>query len=360
MKANQLDLGIQAPSAVVPPEYRGISRDSVKLLVLDPSTKTIRHAIVRELCEFLQRGDLVVVNDSAMIGARLLALHNGTPLSLHLAGELGENLVLVERREITGGPDWTPFPLGSRLEVVDGGGRIVSSGVISQHFHPRSRLWVVNTETSWYRIAQHIGRPIRYGYLTDEFPMYSYQTIFGRRPGSAEMPSASRPFTLEMMATLRKIEVEFSQVTLHTTVSSHEVDSAWEEHPVFPEWFEVSGTTACRVTEAMRHRRRVIALGTTVVRALESAYDERLQRVVATAGWTRLLITPEFPPRVVDGLITGLHDNFTSHLALLYAFVDPDWLKLVYRDAVQSGYLWHEFGDLCLIANRYEKGLTSS
>lgn len=362
MKASQLNLEIHAPAAIVPSELRGIPRDGVKLLVMDPSTKAIRHSLVRDLYKFLHRGDLVVVNDSAMIGARLLALHDGTPLTVHLAGDLGENSVLIERRQSTGAPDWTPFPLGSRLKIVDDGGQPVSSGVIVQHFHPRSRLWVVNTETSWYRIAQQLGRPIRYQYIAQDLPMSSYQTIFGHRPGSVEMPSASRPFTLEMMSKLREIGVEFSPITLHTTVSSHEIDSSWEDHPAFPEWFEVSETTARRVNGAIRHRRRVIALGTTVVRALESAYDERLQRIVATAGWTRRLITPELPPRVADGLITGLHDNFTSHLALLYAFVEPDWLKFVYHGAVQSGYLWHEFGDLCLIvpsSNKLKEGLTS-
>ncbi len=351
MDVNELDLAMTVAAATAPAELRGLARDEVKLLVLDAFRQSISHTQVTHIADYLLPGDLVVVNNSAMIPGRLHAIAKEQPLVLHLAGKLGDGMVLIERRTPLGEPDWNNFEPGDRIALTDNQHAVVSFGEVVRRFHPRSRLWLIHTEEDWYQLASSVGQPIHYGYVTRSYPMRTYQTIFGSHPGSVEMPSASRPFSLEIMAQLRHNGVEFSGITLHTSVSSHEVSGSWDDHPVIPEWFEVPQLTACRVTAAHRQGRRVIALGTTVVRALESVYDKHHRCVQPASGWTDRLITPGDPPRVVNGLITGLHDNFTSHLAMLYAFVSPEFLKEAYREASARHYLWHEFGDLCLIAS---------
>lgn len=353
MDTQLLDLGLAVPQATAPAEYRGLTRDSVKLLILDHFARTAENASAHDLPQFLEPGDMIVVNDSAMIGARLQASCSAGEFVLHMAADLGPGLALVERRGPREEPDWTPFAAGEQVVLTDGEGRELSRGTVAGRFHPQSRLWLVNTQDPWYQVAAVSGSPVRYGYVGHPYPLSDYQSVFGCRPGSSEMPSASRPFSLSLVAALRRRGVEFGSLTLHTSLSSHEVATSWQEHPVIPEWFQVPELTARRANATRRAGHSLIALGTTVARALETCYDASRGAVAPRSGWTRHLITPEDPPQAVTGLITGLHDNFTSHLALVYAFTGPDFLKAAYRDAASWGYLWHEFGDLCLIHSRY-------
>ncbi|MCY0863549.1 MAG: S-adenosylmethionine:tRNA ribosyltransferase-isomerase, partial [Sulfobacillus sp.] len=225
-------------------------------------------------------------------------------------------------------------------------GDLMALGRVVRRFHPESRLWVIDTDRDWYELAPLVGDPIRYGYVDRPYPLYYYQTIFGRVPGSAEMPSAGRPFTYEIVARMVERGVILCPITLHTSVSSHEVTQGLERYPVLPEYYHIPRRTVRHITEARRDGRRVIALGTTVVRALETWATSGFGR---RRGWTRHLVTPNNPPRVVSNLVTGLHDNFSSHLALLYAFVDPPFLREAYRQAGLAGFRWHEFGDLSFI-----------
>ena len=353
MDTQLLDLGLAVPQATAPAEYRGLTRDSVKLLILDHFARTAENASAHDLPQFLEPGDMIVVNDSAMIGARLQASCSAGEFVLHLAADLGPGLALVERRGPREEPDWVAFAAGEQIVLTDGEGRHLSRGTVAGRFHPQSRLWLVNTQDPWYQVAAVSGSPVRYGYVGHPYPLSDYQSVFGCRPGSSEMPSASRPFSLSLVAALRRRGVEFGSLTLHTSLPSHEVATSWQEHPVIPEWFQVPELTTRRANATRRAGHSLIALGTTVARALETCYDASRGAVAPRSGWTRHLITPEDPPQAVTGLITGLHDNFTSHLALVYAFTGPDFLKAACRDAASWGYLWHEFGDLCLIHSRY-------
>lgn len=344
MNTSELNLGLPFHLATKPPA----SREDVKLLLIRTRTRGLQHRQFKDLAEELLPGDLLVVNDSQMMPGRIPARAQGEDLVLHLAGRLSPHRFLVERRTQEGGPDWSHFALGTILTVVDEAGSPISEGTVQQHFHPKSRIWIVDSNDDWYRIATQHGRPIQYHYVTAEQPLSQYRTLFGSRPGSVEMPSASRPFTGGLMTRLRHRGVEFAPLTLHTTVSSHEVMGDFEDHPILPEWFHIPRLTARRIAHAKRAGHRVIAVGTTVVRALETRLDQE-GLPVAQSGWTTRIVSPDDPPILVDGLITGLHDNFSSHLALLYSFASRDLIRDAYEEASVHQYLWHEFGDLSLI-----------
>jgi S-adenosylmethionine:tRNA ribosyltransferase-isomerase len=190
-------------------------------------------------------------------------------------------------------------------------------------------------------LARH-GAPIRYRYVSEPFPLADYQTVFARVPGSAEMPSAGRPFSERVLRNLRRAGVQLATVTLHTGVSSPER----HERP-YREWFEVPAATAEAVNATHRRGGRVVAVGTTVVRALESAVADA--DAGAASGWTGLVVTPERGVAVVDGLLTGFHEPEASHLDMLRAFAGAPLLDRAYEHAIERGYLWHEFGDVHLL-----------
>jgi S-adenosylmethionine:tRNA ribosyltransferase-isomerase len=348
-----LDLNLylpQAPAAAsAPAEYRGMRRDEVRLMVLDKATGAVRHAYFYELPNFLSAGDVLVVNASATIPGRLHARYGKERLFLHLATKLSDTEYIVERRTANGGPDRRAFRPGDVIEVVGPG---VPDAVcelrVEGQFHPNSRLWRISSEVDLFQVALAIGSPIRYNYVPRDYDASDYQTVFARIPGSAEMPSAGRPFTKDVLRNLARKGVKIRWLVLHTGVSSHEVEVDLNHHPVLPEWYDIPQATAQAINEAIAEGRRVIAVGTTVVRALESAAQPD-GTVAAGSNWTTHLVTPATPPKVVTGLVTGMHDSQSSHLALMYAFVRPAFLRDAYQDAVKRGYLWHEFGDVSLV-----------
>jgi S-adenosylmethionine:tRNA ribosyltransferase-isomerase len=325
-----------------PAESRLGRRDAVRMLVSDGDQPPLDAAFA-DLPDVLDDGDLLVVNTSSTIPAAFDATHvDGRCLVVHLSTRLPAGLWVLEVRQPADGGASEPFATvveGDVLSVPGGSVRLLNRYPDSQ------RLWVASFETAmptldW--LAQH-GRPIRYGYVPDDWPIDVYQTVFGTTPGSAEMPSASRPFTPELVARLVSAGVGITPIQLHTGVSS------LEAHEVpYPEPFVVPESTAERINDAHRHHRRVIAIGTTVVRALESAADE--QGVVhPNHGWADVIITPERGVRAVDGLLTGWHEPQASHLSMLEAVAGLAPLTEAYAAGLARGYLWHEFGDVHLI-----------
>jgi S-adenosylmethionine:tRNA ribosyltransferase-isomerase len=321
-----------------PAEARGLRRDQVRLLVGVRSTNETSHHRFDELPDVLTSGDVLVVNTSATIPAAIDVI--GAPLALHVSTELPDGSWVVELRERAG-----------TATVA------YSGGVANQHLrltggawvrlirpYTRGRLWVADIDTpdvTGY-MARH-GRPIRYSYVERDWPISTYSSVFGTEPGSAEMPSASRPFTHTLVTALARRGIVFAPVLLHTGVASLEA----HERP-YPEPFRVPADTARLVNEARAARRRIIAVGTTAVRAIESAADDN-GTVRAAEGWTSLVVTPTSGVRVVDGLVTGFHEPRASHLDMLAAVAGEPLLKKVYADALECGYLWHEFGDINLL-----------
>lgn len=344
-----------APS---PSEARGLRRDEVRLLVAHGSQVT--HARFGDLAEHLEPGDLVVVNASQTVAGELDAELSGEgygrePVVVHVATDLRDGTWVVEIRTA---PDAAWAVLDARpgqlltLTGVDGAAALsLLAPYPRESSSPTgsgNRLWRASYagETGLDDLLVRHGRPIAYGYLDRRYPIEDYRTIFGTTLGSAEMPSAARPFTPEVVTRLVSRGIAIAPVLLHTGVSSQEAGEAPQS-----EWFEVSEPTARLVNTTRAGGGRIIAVGTTVTRALESAVSGPIGHAVVKpgSGWTDRVVTREAPPRVVDGLITGWHDPAASHLLLVESVAGSRLTQVAYDAAVEGGYHWHEFGDSALL-----------
>jgi S-adenosylmethionine:tRNA ribosyltransferase-isomerase len=308
-------------SAVEPPEAHGVARDGVRMLVASPSGVT--HAHFNDLRRFLEPGDLIVVNNSATLPAAVGDVHFST--------QLDDCSWVVELR-----PEGTEASAGQRIPLPSGYLELLDPYV-------PGRLWRAKVSVDVPAMLAEFGRPIRYSYVPEQWPISDYQTVFAQTPGSAEMPSAGRPFSEALVTSLVSAGIGFAPITLHTGVSSIE-----EGKPPLPERFHVPGSTARLVNSTRAAGGRVVAVGTTVTRALESVAS--LDGVVRGGeGWTELVLGLDRPARVVNGLITGWHAPGASHLRLLQAVAGSQLVDQAYSAAGDTGYLWHEFGDSCLL-----------
>ncbi len=344
-----------------PPEARGLARDQVRLMTTWRHEDAVRHLRFDGLGDVLQEGDVVVINTSGTLKAALPATRRSAEKDLvdyaiHLSTRLPADLWLVEVR-LPEGHGSRPFPHACAGDVFD----LPGGAAAALHAPYRreagadptapacgSRLWVASVflpvaSPTWDGYLETHGAPIRYGYARGAWPAEAYQTVFATEPGSAELPSAGRAFTPALITALVARGVQVAPLVLHTGVSSPE-----EHEPPYEEHYRVPAATARMVTAARRDDRRVIAVGTTVLRALETVTDERGETHPGE-GWTRLVITPDRQIRSIDGLLTGLHEPKASHLAILEALCGRRHLEVAYRAALAEGYLWHEFGDLHLI-----------
>ena len=324
----------QPAEAREPAEVRGAARDDVRLLVAHRLGGRIEHARFAELPELLDPGDLLVINTSATLPAAIPVRGPDAGLRLHLSAPVPGDVQaawLVELR--SAGERFRGGRPGQVLLLPAGG-----TAVLLER-HGGGRLWRAALRLPapvLHYLARH-GEPIRYGHTPTAWPLARYQTVYANEPGSAEMPSAGRAFTPELVTRLVAAGIDVAPLVLHTGVSSLEAG----EQP-HAEWYRVPPFTAERIELVRSAGGRVIAVGTTVVRALESAAERR-------EGWTELVIGPDTPVRSLDGLLTGLHDSDSSHLAMLEAIAGRDLLERSYEEATRAGYLRHEFGDLHLI-----------
>ncbi|WP_409331089.1 S-adenosylmethionine:tRNA ribosyltransferase-isomerase [Trujillonella humicola] len=327
--------------ATAPPERRGLPRDGVRLMAVRPGGPT--HHVFRDLPDLLAPGDLLVVNTSATLPARLdVRRRDGVVAPLHVSTTLDDGDWVVElRRPGNDGPDLGAEP-GSTVDLPGGGVLRLLAG----HPHPDrgSRLWRALPEPpvpARTVLAAH-GRPVTYGYLRAPVRLADAQNVYATEPGSAENASAGRPFTDRLLVRLVARGVPVVPVVLHAGVSSPEL-----HEPPAPERFAVPEVTARSVTATRAAGGRVVAVGTTVTRALESATGP--DGVVRPAtGWTDLVLGPDRPARAVTGLVTGLHAPEASHLRLLEAVAGAELVARGYAAAVAGRYLWHEYGDSML------------
>jgi S-adenosylmethionine:tRNA ribosyltransferase-isomerase len=327
---------LEAPA---PPEARGLPRDGVRMLVSRAASGAVAHHRFTDLPRLLLPGDLLVVNTSRTLPAAVPA---GPGLVLHFSTGLPDGCWLVEPRIPAGKaslPNGTAAP--AQVIALPGGAELTFTE------RATARLWRARLSAAVLPYLIRHGEPIRYSYAARRWPLAAYQTVFGRLPGSAEMPSAARPFTPSVVTDLAARGVLVAPVTLHCGVSSLEAG----EDP-YPEQFDVPPATARMVNLTRRSGGRVIAVGTTVVRALETAARSSpagVADVAAAAGWTSHVVSPATGPRVVNGLLTGLHEPRSSHLRMLAAFHGEELLRACYDAALSRGYLWHEFGDVHLL-----------
>jgi S-adenosylmethionine:tRNA ribosyltransferase-isomerase len=356
--------------AAEPPEARGLRRDAVRLLVSDLERNAIEHRRFSDLTEWLDEGDLVVVNTSGTMKAALdAATTSGEAFELHVSTAMPDGSWVVELR-LPAPEASLPFRdarPGTTLRLPgEGEATLVSPYPRAASLAVPSRLWMARLSVpgSVPAYLERFGFPIRYSYVKRAWPASMYQTVFARELGSAEMPSAARPFTPELVTRLVSAGIQFAPLLLHTGVASLE-----DHEPPYEEFYRVSAETAGRVNAARHRGRRVVAVGTTVVRALETVTDER-GRTSAGEGWTSLVITRDRPLRAVNALITGLHEPKATHFSILERAIEAAapgqstaaWggatdyaaghLEQVYRDAQSARYLWHEFGDSHLIIGK--------
>jgi S-adenosylmethionine:tRNA ribosyltransferase-isomerase len=351
MRADTVDVRARAATRfTLPAELEATgppaARDGVRLLVARTGAP-VRHRRFRDLAAALAPGDLLVVNTSTTAPAAVDAHRaDGTPVAVHISGPVPDDphRMVVELRGSAGervrdgrAGETLTLPAGATAHLdtpVDGGDRLW-----------RARLDVGADLLRW--LDRH-GRPITYSHLRGRWPIEEYHTAFARsaRPGefpSAEMPSAGRPFTADVLDRLAGRGVGLATLELHTGVSSPEAD----EVPL-PERYRVPARTAAAVERARAAGGRVVAVGTTVTRALETVAGPD-GTVRPGTGWTDLVLGPDRPARVVDGLITGWHEPQASHLLLLEAVAGAELVGRAYAAALRVGYRWHEFGDSCLL-----------
>jgi S-adenosylmethionine:tRNA ribosyltransferase-isomerase len=317
-----------------PPEARGSARDDVALMISRSYDGAISHHRFASLPDLLLPGDLLVVNTSGTLPS---AVAISPELSVHFSTPMPDGGWLIELR-FGNGAGTVPYRGGAPGDqlVLPGGALLQLAGRFT------GRLWRARLSTAVVPYLLRHGTPIRYSYVHRAWPVEAYQTVFATTPGSAEMPSAARPFSAEIVTRLVSRGVTIAPVTLHTGVSSLEDD----EEP-YPEPFDVPPATARLVQLTRASGGRVIAAGTTVVRALETA--ARTGGGGPASGWTSHVVTPETGLRVVDALLTGLHEPRSSHLRMLAAVASDYLLSRCYAEAAARGYRWHEFGDLHLL-----------
>jgi S-adenosylmethionine:tRNA ribosyltransferase-isomerase len=335
-------------AAKEPPERRGITRDQVRLMAIDCVTHQVEHTRFDRLGEFLRPSDLLVFNTSRTLPAALDGCEapTGPCMQIRLAQHLPDDswlaLLLCQQGN--------PFACGLRegMEIEFGQGL---RGKVDRRDENIPRLWKLRfskSGTELMDLLYRLGHPIRYEYVSAPWDLDYYQTVYAKEPGSAEMPSAGRAFTWKLLFDLKRRGIETGHILLHTSLSSYMDDELDAQHPASEEEYFISEAAAEKINSTHQQGGRVIAVGTTVVRALESVADET-GKVEAGHGYTRLHITADHVLRTVDGLLTGLHEPEASHLDLLTAFLPAQQIREAYEEAVQRGYLWHEFGDLNLI-----------
>ena len=335
-------------AAKEPPERRGIARDRVRLMVINRNTYQVEHTHFNNLALFLRSGDLLVFNTSRTLPAAIdgCEVPNGSCIQIRLAQHLPDGSWLALLLCQQGNPFLCGLQSGMEIDFGQG----LSAKVYDQDEHI-PRLWKLRfskSGTELMDLLYRLGHPIRYEYVSAPWDLDYYQTVYAKEPGSAEMPSAGRAFTWKLLFDLKRRGIETAHIVLHTGLSSYMDDELDAQHPASEEEYFISQTAANKINRTHQQGGRVIAIGTTVVRALESVADQT-GKLEAGHGYTRLHITSEHELKTVDGLLTGLHEQEASHLDLLTAFLPAQNIREAYENAVQQHYLWHEFGDLNLI-----------
>ena len=338
--------------ASAPPEARGLRRDQVRLMISNYSTNQVKHTRFYNLDKYLNEGDVLVINTSRTRNSALLASRaDGTAVELHLSTHFDDNLWTVEVRAIDE-PGKTRHledtHEGEILSLPGAGSAMLRGPYTSDcidNSPPSETLWLadLNFPQDVDDYLARYGFPIKYNYVKERWPLSFYQTIYATEFGSAEMPSAGRPFTPRLLKRLVSRGIQIAPLILHTGVSNIET-----HEPPYKEFYRVTSETAHMVNEARAASRRVIAVGTTAIRALETV-NNAAGKKHAGEGWTCLVIAPQRGLRAVNALITGMHEPNASHLAILEALAGRPHIKIAYEEALRKSYLWHEFGDVHLI-----------
>ncbi|KPL58195.1 S-adenosylmethionine:tRNA ribosyltransferase-isomerase [Rossellomorea vietnamensis] len=324
-------------NATTPIELQGFERDDVRLMVLDRENGQCEHTVFKNLPDFLNEGDVLVFNNSRTLPASLKGKQGNRNVFLRLSRKRGDNT-------------WDALILG---DFHQAGEPINFPGGVSGHIKGQgseSPLLQVEFNKGGSELMDFIfkyGEPIRYEYTKEPWPLDYYQNVYGSVPGSVEMASAGRAFTWRLLQALKEKGVGIVFIQLHAGLSYYGNDR-WPMPEHHPEDYQVSSEAVKEIRHAKDRGKRVIAVGTTVVRTLETVMTQ-YGGLQPAEGVTNLYISRDTPLQIVDGLITGLHEPEASHLDLLKAFMSEDKLRHAYQTALEKNYKWHEFGDMNVI-----------
>ncbi|HTV17223.1 MAG TPA: S-adenosylmethionine:tRNA ribosyltransferase-isomerase [Polyangiaceae bacterium] len=325
-------------------------RTSARLLRIDRASGAIEHHGADELPLLLRRGDLLVVNDAATLPASLAGSAEGVPIELRLMDEEAG----VWRAVVFGAGSWrTPTERRPPPPALAPGARLSFGGLsarVEAVLAPSARLLSVRFEQSdatfWTELYR-VGKPVQYSYLSGDLRLWHVQNAYAARPWAVEAPSAGFVLNADSLGRARQRGVEIAALT-HAAGLSSTGDETLDAALPLRERFEIPASTVAAVAHARARGGRIIAVGTSVVRALETRALEH-GSLRPGPGRSELRIGPGFELRVVDGLLSGMHDPTVSHYALLQAFASRAHLDAAHSAAVKAGYLEHEFGDVCLL-----------
>ncbi|MBA4538681.1 S-adenosylmethionine:tRNA ribosyltransferase-isomerase [Bacillus aquiflavi] len=324
-------------NASSPVEYRRGKRENVRLFVLDRKRERTFHSLFTQLVSFLSPGDLLVLNNSRTIPSVLKGRLDGKNIEVRLSRRLSDD-------------EWEVLIIGGKCSignVIEFPAGLTARITEMKKNSPLSKLAFSKESLELYHIIYQYGEPIRYEYIDHPWPLDAYQNVYASVPGSVEMPSAGRALSWKMLNMLKRYGIQIAYLQLHAGLSYYG-QNRWPVANEHPEHFHIPAVTADLVNKTKKNNNRVIAVGTTVVRALESSVDG-CGKVEPQDNITKLNIQKSYSLKVVDGLLTGFHEPEASHLDLLSAFIDENFLIQAYREAIDMGYLWHEFGDMNLI-----------
>lgn len=330
-------------NANTPAEYRGSGRDDVRLLALDRITGESFHHHFSELKSILREGDLLVLNNSRTLPAVLKGRKGERPIEIRLSRKVTDQ-------------EWEALIIGDVCligETIYLPGELTATIIGKGNESPLVILSFSKSGLDLYDAIYQYGEPLHYEYIKTPWPLEMYQTVYASVPGSVEMASAGRAISHKLLYTLKQKGVEIAYLQLHAGLSYYGNDR-WPNPTNHVEAFCIPEKTAELVNKTKRNNGRVIAVGTTVVRALETAVTSD-GMVEAQEGATCLYIQKGYTLRAVDGLLTGFHEPEASHMDMLSAFIEEDILMKAYKEVLADGYLWHEFGDMNLILPMGEK-----
>jgi S-adenosylmethionine:tRNA ribosyltransferase-isomerase len=328
------------------------ARASTRLLHVDPATGSLEHTALGALPALLDAGDLVVVNDAATLPAALRLTSHAAEVRLAAHAPDGAFHAVV-----LGAGTWrTPTEERGRAPRLCAGERVASGELtatvvaVDASEPALVTLRFEQTGAAFERALYARGEVVQYSYLSQPLELWDVQSRFSGRPWAFEPPSAGLALTFELVGALRERGAEVTALS-HAAGLSSTGSASLDRRLPLPERYEISEATRAAIERTRARRGRVVAVGTTVVRALESSAREH-GAVRAGAGEARLVLGPRFRPRVVDGVLTGMHAPGTSHFALLCAFAARALLERALEAAARRGYLEHEFGDACLVLPR--------
>ena len=354
---NELDLyDYELPRELIAQEPLA-TRSDARLMLVNRANGQIDHYHVRDLPEILSSGDVLVLNNSRVIPARLTGRKSGTggKVELLLVERIGEATLVVGGVEV-GAERWTA--LGRATGRLRPGLDVIIGGQLSARVVDRDpsdgTLHVLLYATGGGDVAELIEQvgamplPPYLGRPAEPADRQRYQTVFARAPGAVAAPTAGLHFSERLLRRLDERGVRRTAITLHVgpgTFRPVAVDDL-EQHPMHSERFVVAEDTAREIRRARQRNRPVVAIGTTVVRALETAADPGQPGCVRVgAGTTRLLIQPGYRFQVVDGLLTNFHLPGSTLLALVYAFRGAEPVREAYEEAIRQRYRFYSYGD---------------